>query len=153
MNWALAFKKNLPLPFEWKLAGYDIIDSEDKFVSRVVELLCEEETKIVRYLIGDIGGLMGISGKKVLVPANLVTRAGSGQVIASTTLEMILDSPPVYDPENPTSEEESAIFSHYEARPYWDRVNVETSMEKAGKAENNSESIEIEGMEKDEEDN
>ncbi len=127
MNWALAFKKNLPLPFEWKLAGYDIIDSEDKFVSRVVDLLCEEESKTVRYLIGEVGGLMGISGKMVLIPASLVTRAGSGQVIAAATLETIMSSPPVHDPENPTGEEESAVFLHYEARPYWDRFSIEKS--------------------------
>jgi len=149
MNWTLAFKKNLRLPFEWKLAGYDIIDSEDKFVSRVVDLLCEEETKMVRYLIGEIGGLMGISGKKVLIPASLITRAGSGQVIAAATLEMIQGSPPVDDPENPTSEEESAIFSHYEARPYWDRFSIE----KSGKEEKSSDSTESDGGGKNEKEN
>lgn len=151
MDWRLAFKENLALPFAWKLAGYNLIDFDDKFVSRVVELLCEEESEKVRYLIGDVGGLMGIAGKKVLVPASLLTRAGSGQVIVSTTLEMIQSSPPINNPESPTREEESAIFAHYEASPYWEPSKIETSTKKRGKTKDSGEPINIEGMEKDDE--
>lgn len=153
MNWTLAFKQNIQLPFEWKLGGYNIIDFEDKFVSRVADLLCEEDSGKVRYVVGDIGGLMGIAGQKVLLPVNLITRAGSGQVIASTTLEMIQSSPPIKNPENPTRKEESAIFAHYEAKPYWEPSTIETPPDKGGKTEDNSEPINIEGMEKDDEKN
>ena len=153
MNWTLAFKNNLRLPFEWKLAGYNLIDSEDKFVSQVVDLLCEEETGKVQYLVGDIGGLMGISGKKVLVPASLLTRAGSGQVVAATTLEMIMSAPPMDNPENPTRDEESALYLHYEARPYWEQSRIETSPKEKDEAEDSGEPIDLEGMEKDDEEN
>jgi hypothetical protein len=131
VNWVCAFRGNIFLPYEWKLAGYDLIDAQDKYVSRVNDLLCEKETGKIRYLLAEIGGLMGISGKKVLVPASLLTRAGTGQVIASATLESIQDSPPLDDPENPTRDEEAAIFAHYNKTPYWQMPGEEPPQEAA----------------------
>ncbi|GMT42396.1 MAG: hypothetical protein IEMM0002_0807 [bacterium] len=113
MGLVRAYEKRLTLPFEWRLAGYEIIDCQGKFVAPVYDLLCNGESGDVRYLIAEIGGTVGISGRKVLLPKAILMRAGSGQVITSATLEYILESPPVDDPENPTSGEEKAILGHY----------------------------------------
>ena len=96
-----------------------MVDDQENYVSRVVDLLCEEESGTVRYLLGEIGGVMGIAGKKVLIPAAILTRTGSGQVVASAALENIQDSPAIADVENPSRDEESAIFNHFGLKPYW----------------------------------
>lgn len=125
MNWVRAFRDHVNLPFEWRLAGYEVVDDQENFVSRVVDLLCEEESGKVRYLLGEIGGAMGIVGKKVLIPVSILTRTGSGQVVASAALENIQDSPMIDDAENPSRDEESAIFNHFGLKPYWYRIEAE----------------------------
>ena len=119
MNWVRAFRDNVSLPFEWHVNGFNVIDDQENIISKVIDLLCEEETGTVRYLIAELGGLMGISGRKVLLPVEILTRAGSGQVIVSTAREKIQDSPVINDVENPSRDEESAIQYHYGLRPYW----------------------------------
>ena len=119
MNWVRAFRDHVHLPFEWRLAGYELVDDQENYVSRVVDLLCEEESGKVRYLLGEIGGVMGIAGKKVLIPAAILTPTGSGQVVVTAALENIQDSPSIGDVENPSRDEESAIFSHFGLKPYW----------------------------------
>ncbi len=119
MNWVSGFKDKADLPFEWRVYGFNVIDDQENIISRVIDLLCEEETGRVRYLIAEIGGFMGISGRKVLIPVDILTRAGSGQIVASIAREKIQDSPSVVDHENPTRDEESKIQYHYGQRPYW----------------------------------
>jgi len=124
MNWVRAFKNKVALPFEWRLWGYEIIDSQEKFVAPVLDLLVEKETGRVRYILAEIGGLLSIKGRMVVIPDCILTRAGSGQAVASATLEYIQDSPLIDDPDNITREEEEALYSHYGYKPYWEQVGA-----------------------------
>ncbi|MEE8484172.1 MAG: PRC-barrel domain-containing protein [Nitrospinota bacterium] len=140
-----AFKKSIELSFEWRLAGYNVIDTEGNTVAPVLDLLCDEDSRKPRYLMAEIGGLMGIQGKVVLLPIGMLTRAGSGQVIANSTREQMQQAEPLDDPDNPKRREEEKIFIHYGLRPYWEVEEVvEASKEAKKEAEKDAEKKESE---------
>lgn len=119
MGLVRGFRDGVNLPFEWRVKGYDVADSQEKFVAPVYDILCDGENGSVRYVIVEIGGMLGISGRKVLLPPAMLVRAGSGQMVTSVTLEQIMDSPAVLSVEDPTRSEEKAIFAYYNLKPYW----------------------------------
>ncbi len=141
MNGIRAFKKAIELSFEWRLAGYNVIDIEGNTIAPVLDLLCEEDGHKPRYLMAEIGGLMGIQGKVVLLPVGMLTRAGSGQVIANSTREQIQQAELLDDPDNPNRREEEKIFIHYGLRPYWE---VEEAVEASKEAKKDTEKKESE---------
>jgi len=96
----------------------------DAILTRFLDLLVEKETGRVRYILAEIGGLLSIKGRMVVIPDCILTRAGSGQAVASATLEYIQDSPLIDDPDNITREEEEALYSHYGYKPYWEQVGA-----------------------------
>ena len=115
-----AFQNGIPLPFEWHLQRYEVLDSKGKPVAPVLDLLYDEKAGKVRYVMIEIGGAVGISGKKVLLAPGLLTRAGSGQLLCEVPMEIIEEAPPVEDENSPTREEEKAIYDYFEKTPYWE---------------------------------
>jgi hypothetical protein len=114
-----AFQNEIPLPFEWHLQRYEVVDSKGKSVAPVLDLLYDEKAKAVRYVMIEVGGAVGISGKKVLLMPELLTRAGAGQMLCEVSEQIIEEAPSPEDPEHPTREEEKAIYEYFEKEPYW----------------------------------
>ncbi len=127
-----AFKSDTNLPFEWRIRRFDVIDSTGKTVAPVLDLLYDPEARDVRYVMVEIGGLLRISGKRLLIPASLFIRAGSGQVQVLVSQEMLASSPAPEDAENPTRSEEEAVFSYFETTPYWEPQGLLKKRKKEG---------------------
>ncbi len=119
MSLTRAFRDGVDLPFEWRIRGYDVVDSQEKLVASVYDVICDVESGSACYVMVEIGGMLGISGRKVLLPTAMLVRAGSGQMVAGVTLERIMDSPAIENSENPTRDEEKKIFDYYNLQPYW----------------------------------
>lgn len=130
-----AFKNEVTLPFEWRIRRFDVIDSAGKTVAPVLDLLWDTEAREVRYVMVEIGGLMSITGKRLLVPASLFIRAGSGQVQALVPLENLVGAPAPEDADQPSREEEDAIFSYFETAPYWEPQGLIKKRNKKGEPE------------------
>ena len=114
-----AFKNDIDLPFEWRIRRFDVIDSTGKTVAPVMDLLYDPEAREVRYVMVEIGGLLGIAGKRLLIPASLFIRVGSGQVQALVSQEILVGCPAPEFAERPARGEEEAVFSYFETSPYW----------------------------------
>ncbi len=115
-----AFQKNVPLPFEWRLQRYEVVDARGKVVSLVFDLLYDEKAKAVRYVITEIGGGPGVSGKRVLLPVEIVERAGAGILLCGVDEDRLMTLPPLENRENPTRADERRIYEHFERQPYWE---------------------------------
>ncbi|MBI5178033.1 MAG: PRC-barrel domain-containing protein [Nitrospinae bacterium] len=124
-----AFQKEITLPFEWRLQHYEVVDSRGKVVAPVLDLLYDDAAKAVRYVMIEVGGAVGISGKRILMPPDLFTRAGSGQLLCEASTELIGDAPPIENAEHPTPEEEKAIFDYFEKEPYWETKELKKKKE------------------------
>ncbi|MBI3582242.1 MAG: PRC-barrel domain-containing protein [Nitrospinae bacterium] len=115
-----AFQNNVVLPFEWRLQRYEVFDARGKSVSLVLDLLYDEKEKAVRYVITEIGGGVGVSGKRVLLPVEIVERAGNGILQCEVEEKRLMDLPPLENRENPTRKDEQRIYEHFEKTPYWE---------------------------------
>ncbi len=127
-----AFKNEVDLPFEWRIRRFDVIDTTGKTVAPVLDLLYDPEVREVRYVMVEIGGLLSIAGKRLLIPASLFIRVGSGQVQALIPLELLVGAPVPEDFEQPTRGEEEAVFSYFETIPYWEPQGLLRKREKEG---------------------
>lgn len=130
-----AFKSDVALPFEWRIRRFDVIDSTGKTVAPVLDLLYDPEAREVRYVMVEIGGLLRIAGKRLLIPASLFIRAGSGQVQALVSQEILISSPAPEDAEQPSRGEEEAVFSYFETTPYWEPQGLFKKKKKEGEPE------------------
>lgn len=130
-----AFTNDVDLPFEWRIRRYDVIDSTGKTVAPVMDLLYDAEAREVRYVMVEIGGLLGIAGKRLLIPSSLFIRVGSGQIQALVTQEILAGCPAAELFEQPTREEEEAVFSYFETIPYWKPQKLPKRETKDGDAE------------------
>jgi sporulation protein YlmC with PRC-barrel domain len=146
-----AFQKNVPLPFEWRLQRYEVVDARGKVVSLVFDLLYDEKAKAVRYVITDIGGGPGVSGKRVLLPVEIVERAGAGILLCEVDEDRLMALPPLENRENPTRADERRIYEHFEKTPYWEATPEkpeETGQPKADEAAQQTEQPEQTGQPK-----
>ncbi len=130
-----AFKNEVDLPFEWRIRRFDVIDTTGKTVAPVLDILWDAEAREVRYVMVEIGGLLSITGKRLLIPASLFIRVGSGQMQALVPLEILAGCPVPEDAGQPTRDEEEAIFSYFETVPYWAPQGLPRKREKEGKPE------------------
>lgn len=147
MAWLRAFKSGTTLPLEWSVSGCELIDCVEEPVAPVFDLLCEEETGKIRYLIIELGGFLGITGRRVMLPLDLLKRAGMGQVVSNCTLKEIQDAPIADDHENPSMGEELEVFAHFGIKPYWERVgekSVGRKMKTKKKTEEPTAKLELE---------
>lgn len=119
-----AFKNEVALPFEWRIRRFDIIDSTGKTVAPVLDLLWDPDAREVRYVMVEIGGLMSIKGKRLLIPASLLIRVGSGQVQTLVPQENLVGVPAPEDVEQPTRVEEEAVFTYFKTTPYWEPTGL-----------------------------
>ncbi len=130
-----AFQKNVPLPFEWRLQRYEVVDARGKVVSLVLDLLYDEKEKAVRYVITEIGGGPGVSGKRVLLPVEIVERAGNGILLCEVDEDRLMALPPLENRENPTRADERRIYDHFERTPYWEATPEQPEPTGEAKAE------------------
>ena len=131
-----AFQNNVALPFEWRLQRYEVVDTRGKTVSRVLDLLYDEKEKAVRYVITDIGGGVGVLGKRVLLPVEIVERAGNGILLCKVEEKVLMDLPPLENREKPTQEDERRIYEYFERKPYWQDITEQPEQtERAGAGE------------------
>lgn len=129
-----AFQNNVALPFEWRLQRYEVVDARGKAVSLVLDLLYDEKEKAVRYVITDVGGGVGVSGKRVLLPVEIVERAGNGILLCEVEEKVLMDLPPLENRENPTREDERRIYEYFERTPYWQDKTDQTEKTEQPKA-------------------
>jgi hypothetical protein len=132
MGWKLAFRDNADIPFDWRVKGFELIDSQDKVIAPVHDLLVDESSGEVRYVAATMGGLMGIKGKALIIPAELITKGGAGTLMVSASNSLLNDAPWLEDFENPSRAEEDAVFRYFGLMPYWAGAEEPEEEEESG---------------------
>lgn len=102
-----------------RMIGAYIYDKNNDLVARIDSLLTEPLTYLPRYLTFQIGGLLGVEGKRILLPVEISEFQDIGRVKTSWRKESLKDAPTAEDPENPTMEEEELILSYFDLEPRW----------------------------------
>ncbi len=132
MSWRLVFRENIAVPLEWRVNGFEMIDSMEKFVAPVKDLLYDEEAEKIRYVIATMGGGIGIRGKDLVIPLAMISDGGSGTLVVNSTAEHMSEAPMVENIENPDRDFEEKMFRHYGVKPYWEE---EAELEELGEKE------------------
>jgi sporulation protein YlmC with PRC-barrel domain len=101
-----------------RLIGYRV-EANDGRVGSIDDLLLDEETWAVRYLVVEVGRLL--PGKKVLVSAHWILRVDwDGKVVHLDLAQESVRSSPEYGGGGPVAREyETELFDHYGRPKYW----------------------------------
>lgn len=110
---------NNDLAPHYRVVGYYLADDQEREVAGVRDMLVDRESRVPRYLMIEIGGLMGIRGRQLLIPWSVVVRGGVSRLDIRWPLEHILVAPAPFVPDEPTLPEEEAIHRHFAAEFYW----------------------------------
>ncbi|VAX24564.1 hypothetical protein MNBD_NITROSPINAE04-708 [hydrothermal vent metagenome] len=116
---------NFDLPHHNMVIGYYIYDNMDKDIADIRDLLIDKETRQPRYAIIEIGGLLSIKGKVVLIPWSALVKGAMSRMDINIPEEQIMAAPTPLDPLAPTRAEEEFIHSYFNTEPYWESEEEE----------------------------
>jgi len=138
MGLVTASSINFDLASHHRVIGYYVYDEMENDVADIREMLVDEQTHVPRYVIIEIGGLLAIRGKKILIPWNALIKGGISRLDVACSQEQVQHAPTPMDYLNPTREEEESIHRYFNAEPYWleKEVEITTETEEEEKAEN-----------------
>ena len=102
-----------------RVIGYYLYDEFENEICDIRDLLLDEETHKPRYVIIEVGGLLSIKGKRVIIPWRLLRRRGVSRLDIARSEEDVLMSPAPNDAEKPTREEEKSVHNYFNIEPYW----------------------------------
>jgi len=114
---ASSIKFNLRTPH--RVVGYYIYDVMDNDVADIRDLLVDEQTREPRYAMIEIGGLMRIKGKKLLIPWAAMEKGGISRMDVRLPEEEVVAAPAPLDPLAPSRAEEEMIHRYFNVDPYW----------------------------------
>ncbi len=103
----------------YRVVGYYIYDCMDKDVADIRDLLIDDITRVPRYAIIEIGGMMSIKGKKLLIPWGALEKGSMSRMDMKWPLEQIIGAPAPFVAEKPSRAEEESIHSYFGVEPYW----------------------------------
>jgi len=101
-----------------EVTGYHI-QALDDTIGHVEDFLADSTTWTIRYLVVDTRNWL--PGRKVLIPPAWATTVDwKRSRLYVRVNRQTVEASPVYDKERPlTREDETALFEHYDAKPYW----------------------------------
>ena len=104
------------------------IDASDGSIGTLDDLLCDDETWKVRWLVVDTGSFL--PGRKVLLPPSVVTSLDRslGKVLVRLSMAEVEGSPPVTFDEPVSRQMEARMYGHFGWDPYWDN-SIEATRE------------------------
>ncbi|MGV7220782.1 MAG: PRC-barrel domain-containing protein [Nitrospinales bacterium] len=114
-----------------QIIGHYVYDMFDENLGRVQGLLVERSSYFPRYLVYIQGGVLGTSGKTILVPREMFQSPEFGKIQISKSFEWIKNIPSPDDLEELTVEEEELILDYFELPVYWDEVPNDDAPETA----------------------
>jgi len=107
------------LPAAYRVIGYYIYDCMDKDVADIRDLLIDDVARVPRYAIIEIGGMMSIKGKKLLIPWAALEKGGMSRMNMKWPIEQIIGVSAPFVAHEPTRAEEESIHSYFGVEPYW----------------------------------
>ncbi|MDH5638238.1 MAG: PRC-barrel domain-containing protein [Nitrospinota bacterium] len=119
MALTLASSINMDIHPMDNVVGYYIYDIMDADVAEIRDLLVDLETRKPRYAIIEIGGMLSIRGKMILIPWGCLQRGGMSRMDINMPSEQVQMAPLPLIPMEPTRVEEESIHSFFNIDPYW----------------------------------
>lgn len=119
MGLVTASSTNFDLRPQHMVIGYYVYDEMERDIADVRDLLVDEESHKPLYVIIEIGGLMSIRGKKILLPWSALRKGGMSRLDINWPIEHVMAAPAPMEPLEPKREEEESIHRHFHVEPYW----------------------------------
>lgn len=129
MGLVTASSTNYDLPPMTMVIGYYIYDIMEKDVADIRDLLVDEKTRKPRYAVIEVGGLMSIRGKIILIPWTLLAKGGISRLDINCPEEQIFAAPTALEALAPNRVEEESIHRYFNAEPYWESEPAEAETE------------------------
>ena len=102
-----------------RIVGFFLYDKYKEMIARIDGVLAEKETGLVRYIVINQGGFLGIPGKKTLVPRPAYEIIDLGEVKTAWSSQSLQSAPVPDDINNITLDEEELILGYFDLQPYW----------------------------------
>ncbi len=112
-------QKEIDLISSYRVRGYYLYDENETEVASVKDIIVDEELKIPRYVLIEIGGLLSISGRQILIPWGALRKGGMSRLNVRKNMEEIIAAPIASDPLAPSRVEEESIHRYFNTEPYW----------------------------------
>lgn len=112
-------QKEIDLISSYRVRGYYLYDENETEVASVKDLLVDEELGMPRYVLIEIGGLLAIAGRQILIPWGALRKGGMSRLNVRKNMEEIILAPTATDPLAPTQAEEESIHRYFDTEPYW----------------------------------
>ena len=101
------------------IRGRKVLDRDGHEIGKVDDLLIDVERKKVRLLRVDHGGVLGIGGTPLFIPAEAVERVTDDRVGIDRSRDQVVDAPQ-YDPDLVDEDRYfTDLYGHYGYSPYW----------------------------------
>lgn len=99
--------------------GRDVKDRVGEDIGKIDDLLIDESTSRVRFLVVASGGFLGIGTDKSFIPVDAIIEIAASTVTIGQTREHVANAP-VYDPDlvDDTSFYEG-VYGYYGYAPFW----------------------------------
>jgi hypothetical protein len=110
---------NFDLAQQHHVIGYYIYDNMERDVAGIRNLLVDQQTHVPRYAVIEIGGMLSIAGKKLLIPWKALKRGGISRLNIGIPSEQIQSAPLPLSQMAPTRVEEESIHLFFKVEPYW----------------------------------
>ncbi|GAB2917767.1 hypothetical protein GCM10027047_14350 [Rhodococcus aerolatus] len=99
--------------------GRTVRDKDGHGIGRVSELLVDDQTSKVRFLLVEHGGFLGFGATRTLIPAEVVTQTTEHEVRIDRSRDRVAAAPG-YDPDLVDDRPHHAdIYAHYGLTPDW----------------------------------
>lgn len=103
--------------------GRHVFDRYGKKLGKVEALLIDDKEGKVRFLQIQVGGILRIGGKKMIVPIEAIRSITAFEVHIDRSESIVASGPP-YDPQFVERKFFEDAYGHYGVLPYWDTKYV-----------------------------
>ena len=99
--------------------GREVKDNDGQGIGTVADLLVDDRTHKVRFLLVEHGGFLGFGDKKTLIRVDAVTTITASEVVIDQSRDRVAAAPG-YDPDLVDDRPHHAsIYNYYRSPPYW----------------------------------
>ena len=107
--------------------GREVKDNDGQGIGTVGDLLVDDQTHQVRFLVVEHGGFLGFGEKNTLIPVDAVTTITASEVVIEQSRDRVAAAPG-YDPDLVDDRRHHAsVYNYYRSPPYWGPGSTESA--------------------------
>lgn len=101
------------------IRGYSVKDNQGADIGKIQDLLIDPRENIVRFLVVESGGFLGIGQSMSFIPVDAISRVTEDEVQIDQTRQKVAGAP-AYDPDLVSNREyQESMYGYYRYAAYW----------------------------------